>query len=105
MNRPVAVAFVASLLPLAGLITTAGAQEPPVVRLQGRVLWTASQTMALAVDEGPAINIDLRRVPQSDLQSLGTNEYVVVTGLVVRGSRQFIAMSIQLTRAPYGQSP
>ncbi|MBI2158949.1 MAG: hypothetical protein HYU25_00905 [Candidatus Rokubacteria bacterium] len=105
MNRPVVAVFVSSLLLLASLITSADAQEPWVVRLQGRVLWTAGQTMVLAVDEGPAINIDLRRVPQGDFLTLGTNDYVVVTGLVVRGSRQFIATSIQRALAPYGQSP
>jgi hypothetical protein len=97
------IAFVASLL-LTGLATSAVAQEL-VLRFQGRVAWIAGQTMILVLDNGQSISIDLVRVPQSDFQHLAPSNYVLVTGLILRGSRQVLATSIQPANPWYPQAP
>lgn len=97
------IGLVASLL-LTGLLTSAVAQELPLA-FQGRVAWVAGQTMILALDNGQSISIDLARVPQSDFQYLAPSNYVLVTGVILRGSRQLLATSIQQASLWYPQAP
>ncbi len=42
------------------------AAQSRYVRLEGRVQWIAGTVLSLAVNDGPAVGIDLHRAPQSD---------------------------------------
>lgn len=96
-------AVVVSLL-IMGSLTSAVAQERRL-RLEGRVVWIAGQTMVLAVDDGPSVSIDLTQVAQSDYSALGHNEWVVVDAVMSRGSRRVIATSVQRTAESSPQAP
>jgi hypothetical protein len=87
-----------------GLLTSAEAQET-VLRFEGRVIWISGQSMALALDNGPAFGVDLTRISQSDLRNIAQNDYVVVTGVVLRPRSQFVAISIRRISAWFPQSP
>lgn len=101
LTRQLLVALVASFLTL-GLLVSANAQET-VMRFEGRVIWLTGQSMALALDNGPAFGVDLTRISQSDLRSIAQNDYVTVTGVVLRPSGRLRAISIQRISAWFPQ--
>ena|SRR2546426_10027737 len=98
-------ALVASFL-VAGWLASADAQEN-VLRFEGRVIWITGQSLTLALDNGPAFGVDLTRISQSDLRNIAQNDYVVVTGVVLRPGSRLIAISIQRISSwfPQPQSP
>ena len=85
-----------------GVLTSADTQET-ILRFEGRVIWISGQSMALALDSGPAFGIDLARISQSDLRNIAQNDYIVVTGVVLRPRSQLVAISIQRISAWFPQ--
>jgi len=85
-----------------GSLTSAGAQET-VLRFEGRVIWVSGQSMALALDNGLALGVDLTQISQSDLRNIAQNDFVVVTGVVRRPRSQLVAISIQRVSAWFPQ--
>jgi len=81
------------LLALA-VATVAGAQSDSE-RLVGTVQWIAGERMALALDNGASVPIDLTSADQGDYQSLAPGDRVVVTGTVSPERDRVIAASIE----------
>lgn len=71
----------------------AGAQDRPV-RFNGRVQWVAGQVMAVQLDSGLSVSVDLVRVPQDEYAVLIPSERVVVIGVVTDRSRRVLGRSI-----------
>jgi len=76
---PIAVALV-----LSTAIPGRGAADGPVVRFLGRVSWIAAETMVVATDDGIAISVDLRKVPQDEYQRLASGDRVFIIGVIGR---------------------
>ena len=95
---------VGSLL-LMALFQSVHAQQEYVLRFEGRVIWISGQTMFLAPDGAPGFTIDVTRINQSDLRELTPNDYVLVTGVMLRPGRRIAATSIQRISAWYPQAP
>jgi hypothetical protein len=104
MSRHVAPAFLKrtkrhSLVVLGGLILTLvwassiAAQEPPILRFEGRVTYVSPVEMLVALDSGGVVMLDLARIPQS--RQIAQNDYVTVIGFIRRPSHRVIATSIQ----------
>jgi hypothetical protein len=73
-----------------------GAAQDHSVRIEGRVLWIAAETMVVApyADSAP-IRIDLRQVHQDEYMGLVTDDSVVVMGTVSNERDRVIATSVQ----------
>jgi hypothetical protein len=95
----VVVLVVSALL---GVLPPAGAQGRPV-QFGGRVQWVSGQTMAVQLDSGGSINVELASVPQDQYFGLSPYERVTVIGVIPDGSRRVTATSIQ--RDASGQAP
>ena len=91
MTAAIAVLLISGLL--AGVPAPAGAQERPV-RFNARVQWVAGQVMAVQLDSGLSVSIDLVRVPQDEYAVLTPNERIVVIGVVADRSRRVQGKSI-----------
>ena len=79
------------------------AQSRPV-RFEGRVQWIGGSVLSVAVNDGPAVAIDLGRVAQSDYSGLVQGDWVLVTGELSSDRRRVLGSSV--TRAPGAfQSP
>ena len=72
-------------------------------RLEGRVQWVAGGTLSLAVNDGPAVSIDLRNVPQDDYAGLAQGDWVVVIAELSADRRRLIGTSV--ARVPEFQAP
>jgi hypothetical protein len=82
---------------LVGLSLPDPAAAQRVVRLEGRVLWVAGTTLSLAVNDGPAVGVDLRNVPQGDYSGLAQGDWVVVVAQLSPDYRRLIGTSITRT--------
>jgi len=73
-----------------------GAAQDHSVRIEGRVLWIAAETMVVApyADSTP-IKVDLSRVHQDEYMGLVTDDAVVVMGTVSNERDRVIATSVQ----------
>ena len=98
-----ALPFIAALLGI-GLLAPAFAQDEVLV-YAGRVVWISGQRMILALDNAPSISVDLTRISHADLRRFGQNDYVVVTGVVLRPGRTILALSMRWITPWYPQSP
>ena len=67
------------------------------------MLWVAGDVLSLAVNDGPAVSIDLSDVPQSDYSGLPQGEWVVVIARLSSDYRRLNGVSI--TRYAGGQAP
>jgi hypothetical protein len=65
------------------------------VHFGGRVQWVAGQTMAVQLDSGASVNVDLGGVPQEEYFALSPYERVTVVGVIMDGSRRVTGASIQ----------
>jgi hypothetical protein len=81
---------IAVLLVLA-VAAPAGAQSE---RFVGTVQWISGTRMALALDNGASVPIDLTGADQGSYQSLGPGDRVVVTGTVSPERDRVLATSI-----------
>jgi hypothetical protein len=106
MSRHVAPAFLKrtkshSLVALGGLIlalvwaSSTCAQEPPILRFEGRVTYVSPVEMLVALDSGGVVMLDLARIPQGESRQIAQNDYVTVIGFIRRPSHRVIATSIQ----------
>jgi hypothetical protein len=97
------------LLILAGALGSAEAQvqvQPPeVFVIEGRVMWITAQRMVVAPAGDFAVNVDLTRISQADLRRISQNDYVIVTGQLLRPTRTILALSIQVISPWYPQAP
>jgi hypothetical protein len=101
-KKPVAHLMSVATLALAALVVilpaaSAGA-EPPPVRLVGAVQWIGGLGMALALDTGGSIRIDLTSVELTDYQGLTSGDRVVVTGVLSPRRDHVIATAITPAR-------
>jgi hypothetical protein len=78
---------------LVGILAPAGAQDR-LVRLDGRVQWIAGQDMAVQLDTGGSVSVDLVGVPQDQYATMSLNERVTVFGIIPDGGRRVNGMSI-----------
>jgi len=85
---------VAAILLALALVTVAGAQAGPEWFV-GTVLWISGEGMALALDSGSSIAIDLTSTDQGDYQTLRSGDRVVVIGTLSRERDRVIATSIR----------
>jgi hypothetical protein len=88
-----ALAALVVILPLASV----GAETAPV-RLVGAVQWIGGLGMALALDTGGSIRIDLTSVELRDYQGLTSGDRVVVTGVLSPRRDHVIATAISPAR-------
>jgi hypothetical protein len=106
MSRYVAPAFLRRTrshvqLVLGGVIlalvwaSSAGAQEQPILRFEGRVTYVSPTEMLVALDSGGVVMLDLARIPQGESRQIAQNHYVAVIGFIRRPSHRIIATSIQ----------
>jgi hypothetical protein len=101
-KRVTAVVLLAVCVLLAGVPAPARGQGRPV-RFDGRVQWIAAQAMAVQLDNGASVVVDLVRVPQEQYAVLSPNERVTVIGVIMDGSRRVTGTSI--LRSDEVQSP
>lgn len=88
---------------LAGSLTVAtlfwaastGAQEEPILRIEGRVTHVSPWEMLVEVDDGPVVMLDVSRIPQGELRQISRNDYVFVTGFIRRPSHKVFATDIR----------
>jgi hypothetical protein len=85
---------VAAILLALAVATVAGAQAVQY-SFVGTVLWIAGERMALALDSGSSIAIDLTSTDQGDYQTLSSGDRVVVIGSVAPERDRVIATSIR----------
>ncbi len=99
-------ALIAVIVALGCLIPIASARaQDEVIRFEGRIAWIAGGSMVVTLTDGPSIDIDLRRIAQSELRMLEARDYVVVTGMILRPGRRVLALSIVRVSAWYPQAP
>jgi hypothetical protein len=72
--------------------------ENAPVRLVGAVQWIGGLGMALALDTGGSIRIDLTSVELTDYQGLTSGDRVIVTGVLSQRRDHVIATAIALVR-------
>ena len=77
------------------VVVSADAQEPPILRFEGRVTHVAPREMLVALDSGGVVMLDLARIPQGEIRQIAQNDYVTVIGFIRRPSHRVIATSIQ----------
>ena len=95
-RKALAAAVVATGLVLALRVEVGSAQDD-LVRIEGRVLGIAGQTMVVAPytsGTGP-INVDLSQASQDEYMALRTGDSVTVTGTIAVGGDRLIATSIR----------
>jgi hypothetical protein len=89
----VVLVAVAMILPA----SLAGA-EAAAVRLIGSVQWIGGLGMALALDTGGSIRVDLTSVELTDYQGLTSGDRVVVTGVLSSRRDHVVATAIAPAR-------
>ena len=92
-----AVAVVALTAVLTGTLSVGpGAAQDRSVRIDGRVLWIAADTMVVApYADSPAVKVDLSQVDQDEYMRLATDDAVTVTGTVSSERDRVIATSVR----------
>ena len=94
-GKALAVVAIAAAL-TSTLFVGMGAAQDHSVRIEGRVLWIAAETMVVApYADGAAIKVDLSQVHQDEYMGLVTNDSVAVTGPVSNRRDRIIATSVQ----------
>jgi len=91
--KSITTSAVVVLLAFAVVVMVVGAQSV-VERFIGTVQWISAERMALALDDGSSVPIDLTSADQGDYQSLAPGDRVVVTGTVSPERDRVIATSI-----------
>jgi len=79
------------------LLVDVGTAQDDRVRIDGRVLWIAGQTMIVSpyvAGNGP-INVDLSRASQAEYMRLKTGDSVTVTGTIAEEGDRVMATSIR----------
>jgi len=89
------VAALVAVALLSALSLTASAGDDTPVQFEGRVQWIAGDTLTVATDDDHSISVDLTHVPQDEYQRLGSNDRVVVTGIVPTEQNRVVATSIE----------
>jgi hypothetical protein len=84
-----------AVFPLLAALPASPAAQSRDVRLEGRVQWIAGTVLSLAPNDGPAVRVDLGRVPQSDYGGLAQGDWVIVTGRLSDDYRRVLGTSIQ----------
>ena len=74
------------------------------VRFEGRVQWLSGTVLSVAINDGPAVAVDLGRVPQSDYAGLNQGDWVLVTGELSSDRRRVLGTGISREGYP-GQAP
>lgn len=97
MSRYVAPAFLGGLILALVWATPIDAQEPPILRFEGRVTYVAPREMLVALDSGGVVMLDLTRIPQGEIRQIAQNDYIVVIGFIRRPGNRVIATSLQRT--------
>ncbi len=95
-SKTLAEAVVAAWLVLTLRVDVGSAQDD-LVRIEGRVLGIAGQTMVVAPyasGAGP-INVDLSQASQDEYMALRTGDSVTVTGRILQERHGVMATSIQ----------
>ena len=94
-RKALAAAVVAAGLVFA-LRVDVGTAQDDLVRIEGRVLGIAGQTMVVApyASAGP-INVDLSQASQDEYMALRTGDSVTVTGRILQERHGVMATSIQ----------
>ena len=80
-----------------------GPADAQRVRFEGRLLWISGNTMAVAVNDGQSVSINLGNVPQSDYQGLEEGEWIMVLAEYSRDRRNLLGLSV--TRYSGFQAP
>ena len=70
------------------------AAAQPRVRFEGRLLWISGNTMAVAVNDGPSVTIDLKDVPQGDYAGLEEGEWVLVLAQYSQDRRRLYGLAV-----------
>ncbi len=96
--------LVCAMLTCAVWTASAHAQDE-VIRFEGRIAWIAGASMVVTQTDGPSVDVDLQRIPQSELRMMAPHDYVVVTGVMLRPGRRVLAISIERVSAWYPQAP
>jgi hypothetical protein len=98
-RRAIARATVATFVAacLLALLADVGAAQDDVVRIDGRVLWIAAQTMIVAPYESGSdpINVDLSKASQDEYMRLTTGDSVTITGTIAEAGNRVVATSIR----------
>jgi len=95
--RSVSVAMFALVALFVVLLAVSVDAENAPVRLVGAVQWIGGLGMALALDTGGSIRIDLASVELTDYQGLTSGDRVVVTGVLAARRDHVIATAIART--------
>jgi hypothetical protein len=82
-----------AVLVVCTLVVGVEAQTVPV-RLIGAVQWIGGQKMALALDDGASVHVDLVSVEQEAYQRLTSGDRIVVTGALSPRRDRVIATAI-----------
>jgi hypothetical protein len=84
-----------AVLLLLASTAVAGAQTAaPPVQVVGTVQWISGQGMALALDTGSSVPVDLTQVEQDAYQRLITGDRIVVTGTLSPRRNRVLATAI-----------
>jgi hypothetical protein len=84
----------AVLLLLASTAVAEAQTAPPPVQVVGTVQWISGQGMALALDTGSSVPVDLTQVEQDAYQRLTTGDRIVVTGTLSPRRNRVLATAI-----------
>src|SRR5215813_4674310 len=95
--RPVVLGVLLTLVGALGSVQAQVQVQPPeVFVIEGRVAWFTAQRMVVAPGNDFAVNVDVTRISQGDLRRISQNDYVIVTGQLLRPTRTILALSIQV---------
>jgi len=84
-----------AILLLLGFTAVADAQTTTTpVRVTGTVQWIGGLGMALALDTGSSVPVDLTQVEQDNYRGLTAGDRVVVTGMLAPRRNRLIATAI-----------
>jgi hypothetical protein len=101
-KKPVARGASIAMLVLVALVVVLpverAAAETAPVRLVGAVQWIGGLGMALALDTGGSIRIDLTSVELTDYRGLTSGDRIVVTGVLSQRRDRVIAIAIAPAR-------
>jgi hypothetical protein len=64
------------------------------LRFEGRVQWISGAVLSVAVNDGPAVAIDLGRVRQGDYIGLAQGDWVIVEGELSPDRRRVVGTGI-----------
>jgi hypothetical protein len=91
--KTIRIAVIASWL-VVGMAGVGAAQDVPI-RVEGRVMWRAGQSVVVAPDGSPGVHVDLSQVPQDQYGALKEGDRVIVTGSVPNERNRVVAASVE----------